>query len=60
MRGSMAEKDWLPDQLLTIHNLAEVANILININRRELLPTVLELLLIEAQQVVDENCIVKK
>lgn len=56
----MAEKDWLPDQLLTIHNLAEVANILININRRELLPTVLELLLIEAQQVVDENCIVKK
>jgi hypothetical protein len=50
-------KDWLPDQLLTIHNLTEVANILINIKRRELLPTILELMLIEAQQVVDENCV---
>jgi hypothetical protein len=52
-------EDWLPEQLKTLHNLCEVANILINIKRREFLPTILELILIEAQQIVDDNCVVK-
>jgi len=53
-------KDWLPEQLKTIRSLTEVADILIEQKKRHLLPTILELLLIEAQQVVDENCVIKK
>ena len=52
-------KDWLPEQLKTIRNLTEIADILIKNRRKELLPTVLELMLVECQQVVDENCVVK-
>ncbi len=53
------EKDWLLEQLGTIKNLNEIAVILYNLNRKELLPTVLELMLVEIQQVVDEHCILK-
>jgi hypothetical protein len=51
---------WLSEQLKTIRNLTEIADILIAQKRKQLLPTILELMLIEAQQIVDENCVVKK
>ncbi len=50
--------DILLEQLKTIRNLCDISTILINLNRMELLPTALELMLLETQQVVDENCIV--
>ena len=49
--------DWLPEQLKTVSNLCQISQILININRRELLPTALELMLIECQEIVLENCV---
>lgn len=57
--GDSMTKDWLPEQLKTIRNLTEIADILIKNRKKELLPTVLELMLVECQQVVDENCVVK-
>jgi hypothetical protein len=49
--------EWLPEQLGTIRNLTDISFILINIGRNELLPTILELMLEEIQQVVDEQCV---
>jgi hypothetical protein len=49
--------DWLPEQLKTISRLCTISQILIDVNHRELLPTVLELMLIEIQNVIDENCV---
>jgi len=49
--------EWLPEQLKTIRNLTEIAQILIRVNKPEYLPTILELMLVEAQVVVDENCV---
>ena len=48
---------WLPEQLKTIKNLCDIAQSLIDSGRVKLLPTILELMLIEAQQVIEENCI---
>ena len=49
---------WLPEQLKTIKNLCDIAQSLIDNGRVKLLPTVLELLQVEIQQVIEENCIV--
>lgn len=49
--------EWLPEQLKTIRNLCLTAEVLIKENRDELLPTILEFLLEEAQNIVDENCV---
>ena len=49
---------WVSEQLKTIENLCEVAQILIDNNKTELLPTVLELLQLETQQIVEENCVI--
>ncbi len=49
--------DWLPEQLKTIRNLCDIALLLRDVGKDELLPTVLELLYEQAQQVVDEQCI---
>jgi len=66
MGGQLAAKEgkdgfsmngWLTEQLKTVKNLCEVAEILIDNGRQELLPTVLELLQVEIQQVIEENCI---
>jgi len=54
------EIDWLPDQLKTMRNLCDISLILIEREREELLPTVLELLYQEVQQIVDEFCVEKK
>ena len=50
-------KDWLPEQLQTIMNLVAVAQILLAQHRREYLPTVLEILFEQVQDVVDETCV---
>jgi len=51
---------WLPEQLKTIRNLTEVAQILIEHKQQRLLPTILELMFLECQQIVDEDCVVRK
>lgn len=48
---------WLREQLKTVSNLTDIAILVINDRRYELLPTVLELMLIEVQDLVSENCI---
>ena len=48
----------LLEQLKTIKNLVEVAVILINLGRENLLPTILELLYLESQG-IDEYCVVR-
>jgi len=53
-------KDWLPEQLKTIRNLTGVALLLIETNNRKWLPTILELLYEQCQQIIDEQCIVRK
>lgn len=50
--------EWLVEQLKTCENLCETALVLIKADRRELLPSILELLLVEIQNIVDENCVV--
>lgn len=52
--------DWLPEQLKTIRNLTGVALLLIETNNRKWLPTILELLYEQCQQVIDENCVVRE
>ena len=51
-------KDWLPDQLKTCGNLIEIALLLIELNKRYLLPTILEILFEQVQDIFDENCVV--
>ena len=47
----------LQEELKTIKNLCEIAQMLITNKKVEILPTVLEVIYIEAQQIVDEQCI---
>ena len=47
------------EQLKTLRNLTEIALILYNLGKSELLPTVLELLAIELQTVLEEYCLVE-
>ena len=49
--------DLFHEQLKTIRNLVEIVAILANLGRDELLPTTLELLLIEVQDIVDDYCV---
>ena len=53
----MSDSPWLKDQIKTSKNLCEIALILIEVGRRELLPTVLELLFYYTQTIMDESCI---
>lgn len=54
------EIGWLPDQLKTVKNLSDISLILIEQEKQELLPTILELLYQEVQQIVDEYCVERK
>ena len=54
---SMITNKWLPEQLISISNLCQISQILIDMEREDLLPTALELLFELAQQITDENCI---
>ena len=47
------------EQLKTLHNLSEISLILFNLSRTELLPTVLEIIYLEAQELM-EYCMVEK
>ena len=49
----------LLEQLKTIGNLVEVSIIIIDFGREELLPTILELLYLESQDIINEYCVVK-
>jgi len=51
-------EDWLPDQLRTCRNLLDIALLLVEVDKRELLPTVLELLKIETDKIVEESCVI--
>jgi len=53
----MSEQDWLLEQIKTIRNLADIAIMLRNQNRGDLLPTILELLYQEAQSITLANCV---
>ncbi|KKN71476.1 hypothetical protein LCGC14_0420550 [marine sediment metagenome] len=57
--GAIGEvmNEWLPEQLKTIQSLCKIADFLLRHSHHELLPTILELMLIEIQQVVEENCV---
>jgi hypothetical protein len=52
--------DYLAEQVRTIKNLCEVALILRELNRNELLPTILETIMLEAEDMVDEYCVEDK
>ena len=47
----------LLNQLDTAKKLTDIAVILVNVSRPELLPTILELLLLHCQEIVDRYCI---
>ena len=49
---------WLSEQLKTIRNLTEIADILIILDKQTLLPTVLEYIFLEAQDITDSYCVV--
>jgi len=51
-------QDFLVEQIKTISNLCEIAIILRGLNKDELLPTVLELMMVECQDIVDIYCVV--
>lgn len=52
----MAEND-LGEQLKTLHNLTEISLILYNLGKTELLPTILEIIFLEIQQLIDDFCV---
>ena len=52
--------EWLPEQLKTSRNLINIALLLIETEHLDLLPTALELLKIEVDNIVLENCVVDK
>ena len=54
---SVEMNEWLPEQLGTVRNLCDISHILLENGRDDLQPTVLELMLVEIQQMVDENCV---
>jgi len=54
-----SEYYWFYEQLGTILNLCLIAQILIKQSRHELLPTVLEYLYEQAQEIVDKHCVVR-
>ena len=54
----MAEQDFLEEQLKTINNLTQIGILLRISKQNELLPTILELILQEAQQLVDDYCVI--
>ena len=50
-------EDWLPDQLKTCGNLIEIALLLIEQDKRRLLPTILEILFEEVQHIIEVHCV---
>jgi len=50
-------KDWLEEQLKTILNLCDIALLINKLGERRLLPTLVELIYLEAQGALDDHCI---
>ena len=57
-RRIMNNNSILAEQIKTVKNLCDISVILMNTGKYELLPTIFELMLIEAQTIVDEQCVV--
>lgn len=55
----MDDQDWLEEQLKTMRNLCEAGLIVHGLCRDDLMPTILEEILVEAQQAVDDFCVIK-
>ena len=53
----MMADNHLLNQLDTARKLTDIAVILVNVSQPELLPTILELLLLHCQEIVDRYCI---
>ena len=53
-------RDYLIEQVKTIRNLCDIAILLREGERNDLLPTILELILMESQQLVENYCIIDK
>jgi len=51
----MENTQWLKEQLKTTRNLCDVSLLLLKEEQDALLPTILELLLAEAQEIVDDH-----
>jgi len=54
----MDMNDWLPEQLKTARNLITTAELIISLQKYELLPTILECLQLEVQEMIYDNCVV--
>ena len=52
--------EHLEEQLKTLHNLVDISFLIIEGNRPKLLPTILELILLEAQSIAEKHCIEEK
>ena len=47
----------LKEQLKTTSNLCDIAVVLIEVGKIKLLPTILELIHLESQQIIEEYCV---
>lgn len=54
---SIDEKYWLSEALKTTRNLCDVSLMVLEQGKDDLLPTVLELLHLETQEIVEDYCI---
>lgn len=54
----MSDTDYLLEEIKTIHNLSEIALLIYQLNRKELIPTILEILHEHTQYIVEEYCVV--
>lgn len=50
-------QDWTLEQLATIMNLAKATYILKELGHDDLMPTMIELLYLETQNMIDEHCV---
>jgi len=49
--------DELKERMKTLKNLCDVSIALIEVGKVKLLPTILELIYLEAQQITEEHCV---
>lgn len=56
----MSDTDYLFEEVKTIKNLAEIVLLVYQMNRKDLIPTILEILHEHTQDIVEEYCVVKE
>ena len=59
MFNTMEEQTIFLEQVKTISNLCAIAEVLVSVERKELLPTALELMFIEIQNINDDYCVAR-